>query len=71
MKYLTILFFVSFVCLSSTCNKNDKCVVGEPILDCLCTMEYDPVCGCNNVTYGNSCVASCSGVSSYSEGACN
>lgn len=38
--------------------------------DAMCTMQYDPVCGCNNVTYGNACTATNAGVLSYAPGAC-
>ncbi|NJN35577.1 MAG: hypothetical protein HC817_16275 [Saprospiraceae bacterium] len=38
--------------------------------DCVCTAQYDPVCGCNNVTYGNSCIASCSGITEFKKGEC-
>ncbi|EFJ46514.1 hypothetical protein VOLCADRAFT_93060 [Volvox carteri f. nagariensis] len=30
-----------------------------PFEDCICTMQYDPVCGTNNRTYGNACEAAC------------
>ncbi len=36
----------------------------------ICTMEYNPVCGCNGVTYGNVCAAENQGVTSYKRGAC-
>ncbi len=36
----------------------------------MCTMQYDPVCGCDNKTYGNACMADKAGVTSYTKGAC-
>ena len=44
------------------------CTLGT--LDCL-GVVLDPVCGCDNVTYTNSCVARASGVKSFTKGKCN
>jgi hypothetical protein len=41
-------------------------------LEFVCSEEAQPVCGCNGITYGNSCEAfNWNGVIAYSDGACN
>jgi hypothetical protein len=35
-----------------------------------CTQQYAPVCGCNNVTFGNDCLRQGAGVSKLHDGAC-
>ena len=39
--------------------------------DAICFFIYDPVCGCDNVTYSNSCYAENSGVLSWVNGECS
>ena len=36
----------------------------------VCIQLYEPVCGCNNITYSNACIAESWGVVPFSQGAC-
>jgi hypothetical protein len=55
-----------FSCPVSECI--DPSLIGSfPI----CPLIYAPVCGCNNITYDNDCIAQNNGVTSWTPGECN
>ena len=82
-KILTISF-VSIALIFMSCVKDENSCVpvpvnnNEPCIDSslidgtsTCFDIYEPVCGCDGVTYGNSCYATIFyGVSSFVEGEC-
>ena len=85
MKSLIPLFIGMTVCLVIiSCDKDDDNCVPKPVVtngSCIdstliennssCLDILEPVCGCDGVTYGNSCYATIyGGVTSYVQGEC-
>ncbi len=71
MKFLFVLIIMVSI---QSCGNKDKALNSDCIEnlkeDCMCTMDYNPVCGCNGKTYGNACSAECHGIFNYTQGEC-
>lgn len=69
MKKILPFCFIS-VCLLLSCKKNSTCEKGPVNQNCICPLNANLVCGCNNQTYYTPCDAQCDGITTYSMGHC-
>ena len=69
MKKL-IVFTFSILLLSSCQKDNNDCNEAIPYCNEMILQYYQPVCGCNDVTYPNWETAECHGITHYRTGEC-
>ncbi len=71
MKNISVLLLALLFISCDNEDSSSPCQLSDKDEDIACIEIYQPVCGCNNKTYSNSCYAGRDGVTSWSEGECS
>jgi hypothetical protein len=69
-KLLYIFLGLSLMFACSDGPEIIPCIIIDVNNDIVCPEIYEPVCGCNDVTYDNECYAEVSGQYNWTEGEC-
>ena len=68
-QYSVLLLLIEVV--NWGCDKNGTCIDASKVSqDSVCTEAYQPVCGCDGLTYSNDCYAEKAGITDWVEGEC-
>ena len=73
MKYTYVLSLIILISCSKDKEKIDELCIDKSLIDIYsaCIEIYQPVCGCDGITYPNSCYATTfNGIVAYTEGEC-
>jgi hypothetical protein len=68
-KFLYIIFLHLYIIQG--CKKTQQCIDYDKVNNiAVCTNDYNPVCGCDDITYQNKCYAERNGVVAWIGGPC-